>query len=155
VRPSYTGVLAAMGQRRRPGLSCRHQEKRKVNLVRTSPIQRSCNDQAEQCLARAWTLLDRGEHLARQGGGDETSPGLWLLAANSILRARDALEAINPAAPSGSGLDAPVEQTCSELVRAAAQQLASIPAGHEPAGLSLALVHLAQADHEVEGRSCS
>ena len=155
MRPSYTGVLVRMDQRRRPGLSGRHQEKRKVNPVRTSPIQTSCNDQAEQCLARAWTLLDRGEHLARQGGGDESGPGLWLLAANSILRARDALEAIHPAAPHGSGLDAPVGQTCSDLVRAAAQQLAGIPAGHEPAGLSLALVHLAQAGQEVEGRSCS
>jgi hypothetical protein len=123
--------------------------------VRTSSQQRSCNGQGEACLARAWVLLDHGEHLARQAGGDEAAPGLWLLAANSILRARDALEAIHPAAPHSSGLDAPVYGTCADLVAAAAQQLASIPAGHQPAGLSLALVHLAQATSEVEGRSCS
>ena len=118
-------------------------------------MQTSMNDQAEQGLARAWALLDRAEHLARQGVRDETGPSLWLLAANSILRARDALEAIHPAAPARRGVDPPLERTCCELVRAAARQLASIPAGHEPAGLSLALFHLAQADHEVQGRSCS
>jgi hypothetical protein len=118
-------------------------------------MQTSMNDQANQCLARAWALLDRGEHQARQAAGDEAGPSLWLLAANSILRARDALEAIHPAAPLAGGVDALPEGTCRDLVQAAAVQLASIPQGHGPAGLSLALVHLAQADHEVRGRKGS
>lgn len=60
-------------------------------------MQTSMNNQANQCLARAWALLDRAEQLAREGVRDETGPSLWLLAANSILRARDVLEAIHPA----------------------------------------------------------
>ena len=115
-------------------------------------MQTSMNDQAHRCLARAWALLDRAEHLARQGVRDETGPSLWLLAANSILRARDALEAIHPAAPHTIGVDAQPDGNCADLVRAALEQLASIPQGHEPAGLSLALAHLVQAEHEVGGR---
>jgi hypothetical protein len=115
----------------------------------------SRNEQGDRCLARAWALLDRGEHLARQGDGDDAGAGLWLLAANAILRARDALEAVHPAAPGSRGRQVLVEETCSELVRSAARQLARIPAGHEPAGLRLALVHLAQADQEVQERLCS
>jgi len=149
VRPSSAALLADVDQRRRPGLWFRHEQKGRVN-----PMQTSAGEQGEQCLARAWLLLDRGEHLARAGGDDQASAGLWLLAANAILRARDALEAIHPDAAGSRGLQVP-GGTCSDLVRAAARQLASIPAGHEPAGLSLALVHLADADHEVEGRSCS
>lgn len=113
------------------------------------------NDQASQCLARAWGLLDRAEQLARHAAGNEADPGLWLLAANSILRARDALEAIHPAASHQGDYDELPEGTCQELVRAAAVQLADIPHGHEPAGLSLALVHLADAKHEVGARLCS
>ena len=118
-------------------------------------MQTSMNNQANQCLARAWALLDRAEHLARQDVRAETGPSLWLLAANSILRARDALEAIHPPASHTKGVDALPEGTCRDLVRAAVEQLASIPQGHEPAGLSLALVHLAEAEHEVGGRNCS
>jgi hypothetical protein len=118
-------------------------------------MQTSMNNQANQCLARAWALLDRGEHQARQAAGDEADPSLWLLAANSILRARDALEAIHPAASNTFGVDALPGGNCQELVQAAVEQLASIPQGHAPAGLFLALVHLAQAGHEVDGRSCS
>ena len=114
-------------------------------------MQTSINDQANQCLARAWALLDRAEHLARQGVRDEAGPSLWLLAANSILRARDALEAIHPAAPHTRGVDALPDGNCPDLVRAAVEQLASIPQGHEPAGLSLALVHLAEADTKSAG----
>ena len=118
-------------------------------------MQTSMNNQANQCLARAWALLDRGEHQARQAAGDEADPSLWLMAANSILRARDALEAIHPAAPHTGGVGPLPEGNCQELVQAAADHLATIPQGHEPAGLFLALVHLAEADHEVGGRSCS
>ncbi len=118
-------------------------------------MQTSMNDQANQCLAQAWALLDRAEHLARQGVCDETGPSLWLLAANSILRARDALEAIHPDAPHTSRVGVLPDGTCQDLVRAAVEQLASIPQGHEPAGLSSALVHLAEAEHEVGGRNCS
>ncbi len=117
-------------------------------------MQTSMNDQAEQGLARAWALLDRAEHLARQGVRDETGPSLWLLAANSILRARDALEAIHPAAPHTICVDALPDGKCRDLVWAALEQLASIPKGHEPAGFSMALVHLADAEHEVGGRFC-
>jgi len=115
-------------------------------------MQTSINNQAHQCLARAWALLDRAEGMARQAGRVEPGPWLWLLAANSILRARDALEAIHPTAPDMSGVGALPDGTCQDLLRAAAEQLASIPKGHEPAGLSLALVHLAEAEHEVAGR---
>jgi len=115
-------------------------------------MQTSMNDEAEQGLARAWALLDRAEHLARQGVRDETGPSLWLLAANSILRARDTLEAIHPGAPHTICVDALPGGKCRDLVGAAVEQLASIPQGHEPAGLSLALVHLAEAEHEVGGR---
>jgi len=118
-------------------------------------MQTAMNDQANQCLAQAWSLLDRAEHLARQGVRDETGPSLWLLAANSILRARDALEAIHPDAAHADGVDALPDGNCQGLVRAAVEQLASIPQGHEPAGLSLALVYLAEAEHEVGGRNCS
>jgi hypothetical protein len=110
------------------------------------------NDQAHRCLARAWGLLDRAEHLARQTVRDEAGPSLWLLAANNILRARDAPEAIHPAAPHTIGADTLPDGNCADLVRAAVEQLGSIPQGHEPAGLSLALVHLAEAEHEVSGR---
>ena len=115
----------------------------------------SSNEQGEQRLAWAWALLDRGEHLAQQRGCDQAGAGLWLLAAKAIVAARDALEAIYPAAAGSGGLRVPLAGTCPDLVRAAAQLLASIPAGHEPAGLPLALLHLADADHEVGGRSCS
>jgi len=67
-------------------------------------------------------------------------------------RARDALEAIHPAAAETDALDALVDGDCRQLVWAAAGELASIPAGNEPAGLSLALVHLAAAEHETGGR---
>ena len=117
-------------------------------------MQTSMNDQAEQGLARAWALLDRAEHLARQGIRDETGTSLWLLAANSILRARDALEAIHPAAPHTVGVDAEPDGNCRDLVGAALEQLASIPKTHQPAGLSLAMIHLTEAEHEVGGRFC-
>ena len=109
-------------------------------------------DKAHQHLARAWARLDRAEALARQAARGEAEPSLWLLAANSILRARDALEAIHPAAAETGAIDALVDGDCRQLVWAAAGELASIPVGHEPAGLSLALVHLAAAEHEVRGR---
>jgi hypothetical protein len=115
-------------------------------------MQTSMSDQAHQCLAHAWALLDRAEHVARQAVRDEAGPSLWLLAANSILRARDALEAIHPAAPHAWRVDILPDGNCLDLVHAAVEQLASIPKGHEPAGLSLALGHLAEAEHEVGGR---
>ena len=118
-------------------------------------MQTSMNDQPEQALVRAWALLDRAEHLARQAFRDEAGPWLWLLAANSILRARNALEAIHPAAPHTRGVDVLPDGNCPDLVRAAVEQLASIPQGHEPAGFPLVLVHLAEAEHEVGGRNCS
>jgi len=118
-------------------------------------MQTSMNDQANRGVVRAWALLDRAEHLARQAVRDEAGPSLWLLTANSILRARDALEAIHPAAPHTIGVDALPDGNCRDLVRAAVEQLASIPQGHEPAGLSLAMVHLVEAEHEVGGRFCS
>ena len=117
-------------------------------------MQTSMNNQANQCLARAWALLDRAEQLARQAVRDETGPSLWLLTANSILRARDALEALHPAAPHTFGIDALPDGNCQDLVRAAVCELASIPRGHEPLGLSLALVYLADAEHETGGRFC-
>lgn len=106
-------------------------------------------DKAHQHLARAWARLDRAEALARQAARGEAEPSLWLLAVNSILRARDALEAIHPAAAETGALGALVGGDCRHLVWAAAGELASIPAGHEPAGLSVALVHLA-----LFGRRC-
>jgi hypothetical protein len=112
-------------------------------------------EQGDRCVARAWALLDRGEHLPRQGDGNPAGAGLWLLAANAILRARDALEAVHPAAPGSRSRQVLVEGTCSELVRSAARQLGRIPAGDEPAGLGLALVHLAKADEVVQERLCS
>ena len=90
-------------------------------------MQTSMNDQANQCLARAWALLDRAEHLARQGVRDEIGPSLWLLDANSILRARDALEAIHPAAPHTIGIDALPDGNCQDLVRAAVVSLRASP----------------------------
>jgi hypothetical protein len=108
------------------------------------------NKQGNQRLARAWALLDRAEQLARQTARDEAGPSLWLLAANSILRARDALEAIDPAAPNTGEVDAAFDGNCRDLVRAAVRELAAIP--QESVGLSVALVHLAAAEHEVGGR---
>ena len=109
-------------------------------------------DKAHQHLARAWACLDRAEVWARQAAHGEAEPSLWLLAANSILRARDALEAIHPAAAETGALGALAGGDCRQLVWAAAGELASIPAGHEPAGLSAVLVHLAAAEHETGGR---
>jgi hypothetical protein len=117
-------------------------------------MQTSMNNQANQWLARAWALLDRAEQLARQAVRDETGPSLWLLAANSILRARDALEAMPLNDPATSRVGVLPDGNCQDLVRAAVCELASIPRGHEPPGLSLALVHLAEAEHEVGGRFC-
>ena len=77
---------------------------------------------------------------------------MWLLAANSVLRARDALEATYPAAPHVGGLEPLCDGTCQDLVRAAAQQLRSLPEGHETEGLSAVLVYLVEAEHEVGGR---
>jgi hypothetical protein len=113
-------------------------------------MQTSINDEAHQSLARAWALLDGAGYLARQAVQTETDSSLWLLAANSILRARDALEAIYPAA---AQLVEPLpDGTCQGLVQAAARQLRSIPQGHETEGLSRVLVYLVEAEHEVGGR---
>jgi len=90
--------------------------------------------------------------LARQAARAEGGLSLWLLAANSILRAREALEAIHPAAAETGAVDALVDGDCRQLVWAAVGELASIPHGREPAGLSVALVHLAAAEHEVGER---
>ena len=118
-------------------------------------MQKAMNDQANRRLVRAWALLDLAEHLARQAARDEAGPSLWLLAANSILRARDTLEAIQPAAPHTFGVDVLADGNCQYLVRAAVEQLSGIPPGHEPVGLSLVLARLVEADHEVGGRFCS
>lgn len=64
----------------------------------------SMNDEANECLAQTWALLDRAELLAWRAAGDEAGPSLWLLTANSILRARAALEAIHPAASNTFGI---------------------------------------------------
>ena len=77
---------------------------------------------------------------------------LCLLAANSILRARDALAVIQPAAPLAGAVTALPERTCAGMVTAAAGLLAGIPHGHEPAALPLALVHLARAGHDLQER---
>ncbi len=69
---------------------------RETTRGKAKPMRTAMNDQADQGIVRAWALLDRAEHLARQAVRDEAGPSLWLLAANSILRARDALEAIHP-----------------------------------------------------------
>jgi len=108
--------------------------------------------EAYQSLASAWALLDRAEYLARQTVRTEKDPSLWLLAANSIARARDALEAIYPAAAHIGGVGQLFDGPDQALVQAAVEQLKSIPHGHGPEGLSLVLAFLAQAEHEVGGR---
>ena len=112
----------------------------------------SINEEDHQPLARAWALLDGAEYLARQTAQTETDSSLWLLAANSILRARDALEAIYPAAAHGGGHELLPDGTGQDLVQAAARELRSIPQGQEADGLSLVLGYLAEAEHEVGGR---
>jgi len=112
----------------------------------------SINDEAHQSLARAWALLDGAEYLARQTAQTKTDSSLWLLAANSILRARDALEAIYPAAAHGGGHELMPDGTGQDLVQAAARQLRNIPQGQEEEGLSLVLGYLAEAEHEIGGR---
>jgi len=112
----------------------------------------SINDEAHRSLARAWTFLDGAEYLARQAVQTESDSSLWLLAANSVLRARDALEAIYPDAGHVGGVEPLPEGTCQDLVQVAARQLRSIPQGHETEGLSQVLVHLVEAEHEVGGR---
>jgi hypothetical protein len=111
----------------------------------------SGREQADRALAQTWALLDRAEHQVRAEVRAKAGLCLPLLAANAIARARDALEAIHPAAPFAAGLDALPGGTCQDLVRAAAGQLASIPAGHEPRGLPLALDHLGVAELEGGG----
>jgi len=91
-------------------------------------------------------LHDRGENLARQAPGYQIGARLWLLGANDILRAHDALEAIVPAVPLPCGVHAPADGTCTHLLAPAAQQLRSIPKGHQPAGLALAHRAGAQVD---------
>lgn len=86
----------------------------------------SNNEEDRQPLACAWALLDGGEYLARQAAQTETDSSLWLLAANSILRARDALEAIYPSAAQKGGHESLPDGTCQDLVQAAARQLRSI-----------------------------
>jgi hypothetical protein len=112
----------------------------------------SISDEARRSLARAWALLDGAEYLARQAVQTETDSSLWVLAANSILRARDALEAIYPAAAHVGGVDSLPDGTCQDLVQAAARQLRNIPQGHEAEELALVLGYLAEAEHEVGGR---
>jgi hypothetical protein len=115
-------------------------------------VNTSINDETHQCLARAWALLDGAEYLARQAVQTETDSSLWLLAANSILRARDALEAIYPDAVHMGGDDSLPDGTGQDLVQAAARELRNIPQGHEAEGLALVLRYLAEAEHEVGGR---
>ena len=112
----------------------------------------SINDEAHQSIARAWALLDGAECLARQAAQSETDSSLWLLAANSILRARDALEAICPAAAHGGGHELMPDGTGQDMVQAAARQLRNIPQGQEDEGLALVLGYLAEAELEVGGR---
>ena len=112
----------------------------------------SINDEDHQSLARAWALLDGAEYLARQAVQTETDSSLWLLAANSVVRARDALEAIYPDAADGGGVESLPDGTAQDLVQAAAKQLRNIPQGHQTEGLSLVLGYLAEAEHEVGGR---
>ena len=112
----------------------------------------SISDEARQSLARAWALLDGAEYLARQAVQTETDSSLWLLAANSIMSARDALEAIYPDAVHVGGDDSLPDGTGQDLVEAAARQLRNIPQGHEPEGLALVLGYLAEAEDEVGGR---
>ena len=112
----------------------------------------SISDETPQSLARAWALLDGAEYLARQAAQSETDTSLWLLAANSILRARDALEAIYPAAAHGGGHESLPDGTSQDLVQAAARRLRSIPQAQEAEGLSLVLGYLAEAELEVGGR---
>ena len=112
----------------------------------------SINDDAQQPLARAWALLDGAEYLARHAVRTETDSSLWLLAANSILRARDALEAIYPAAAHGGGHELMPDGTGQDMVQAAARQLRNIPQGQEDEGLALVLGYLAEAEHEIGGR---
>jgi len=112
----------------------------------------SINDQTHQCLTRAWAHLDRAEHLARQAIQTEADSSLCLLAANSIMRARDALDAIYPPAPHVSGAQPLPDGTCQDLVQAATRQLRNINQGHEPEALSVVLGYLAEAEHEVDGR---
>jgi hypothetical protein len=99
----------------------------------------SGREQADRALAQTWALLDRAEHQVR--AEVRAKAGLCL----------PLLEAIHPAAPFAAGLDALPGGTCQDLVRAAAGQLASIPAGHEPRGLPLALDHLGVAELEGGG----
>ena len=112
----------------------------------------SINDDAQQPLARAWALLDGAEYLARQTAQTATDSSLSLLAANSILRARDALEAIYPAAAHGGGHELMPDGTGQDMVQAAARQLRNIPQDQETEGLSLVLGYLAEAELEVGGR---
>ena len=112
----------------------------------------SINDEAHQSIASAWALLDGAEYLARQAIQTETDSSLWLLAANSILRARDALEAIYPAAAHWGGHELLPDGTVQDLVQAAARQLRNIPQGQEAEGLALVLGYLAEAEQEVGGR---
>ena len=112
----------------------------------------SISDETHQSLARAWALLDGAEHLARQAAQTETDSSLWILAANSVLRARDALEAIYPAAAHGGGHELMPDGTGQDMVQAAARQLRNIPQGQEDEGLALVLGYLAEAEHEIGGR---
>jgi hypothetical protein len=112
----------------------------------------SINDEDHQPLARAWALLDGAEYLARQAAQTEPDSSLWLLAANSILRARDALEAIYPDAAHGGGHESLPDGTGQDLVQAAARHLRNIPQDQETEALSLVLGYLAEAEHEVAGR---
>ena len=117
-------------------------------------MQTSMNDQANQWLARAWALLDRAEHLARQAVRDETAGPSLVAPGGQQHPARPRRTGGHPPGRTSHGVDALPDGNCRDLVRAAVEQLASIPQGHEPAGLSLALVHLAEAEHEVGGRFC-
>jgi hypothetical protein len=112
----------------------------------------SINGEDHQSLAHAWALLDGAEHLARQAVQTDNESSLWLLAANSVLRARDALEATYPDAAHGGGDDSLPDGTGQDLVQAATRQLSNIPQGHQTEGLALVLGYLAEAEHELSGR---
>src|ERR1035438_6892346 len=77
-------------------------------------MQTSKNYRTRQALARAWALLDRAEHRVQQSIQAEAGPSLWLIAANSILHARDVSEAIHPAAPHAAGVEALPDGTCQD-----------------------------------------
>jgi hypothetical protein len=102
---------------------------------------------AQQRIHRAGKLLSAAEELAMQAWREDPTSA-WLLHANALMTAREALAHFGVPPPA----DAPTGGDPAELARRARDELDGIPDGDAPAGIGVPLVYLADALSDLEAR---